>query len=93
MNFEFKLQSTCIVWLIYAELKLRKDSAILPENVITLALEDPKGQVGSGGATLNALLVVTEYMSVQAGYTVLHSIILSQTWLAFLFPSSFLFIA
>ena len=35
-----------------------------------LALEDPRGGVGSGGATLNALLVVTEHLSAKAGFQV-----------------------
>ena len=33
-------------------------------------MDDPQTKVGSGGATLNALLVVTEYLSAQAGHTV-----------------------
>lgn len=35
-----------------------------------ITLEDPKGGVGSGGATLNALLVVTEHLSAKAGFRV-----------------------
>jgi len=35
-----------------------------------LTVEDPKSSVGSGGATINALLTVTEYISAVKGYTV-----------------------
>ena len=38
--------------------------------MLILTLEDPKGGVGSGGATLNALLVVTEHLSAKAGFRV-----------------------
>ena len=40
-----------------------------------ITLEDPKGGVGSGGATLNALLVVTEHLSAKAGFRVSINII------------------
>lgn len=35
-----------------------------------LAVEDPKADVGSGGATINALLTVAEYISAQRGFSV-----------------------
>ena len=38
--------------------------------MLILTLEDPKGGVGSGGALLNALLVVTEHLSAKAGFGV-----------------------
>ena len=38
--------------------------------MLILTLEDPKGGVGSGGAMLNALLVVTEHLSAKAGFGV-----------------------
>ena len=33
-------------------------------------MEDPEVHVGSGGATLNALLVAAEHLSARAGFTV-----------------------
>lgn len=33
-------------------------------------MEDPKSNVGSGGATVNALLTITEYISAQQGHSV-----------------------
>lgn len=38
--------------------------------MLILTLDDPQGGVGSGGATLNALLVVTEHLSAKAGFQV-----------------------
>jgi len=35
-----------------------------------LTVEDPKADVGSGGATINALLTVAEYISAQKGFNV-----------------------
>ena len=35
--------------------------------------EDPQARVGSGGATLNALLLVTEYLSALQGHTVVNA--------------------
>ena len=52
------------------ELEIRRDKAEIGEDVILLTVEDPKSEVGSGGATLNALLVVAEYISAKQGYTV-----------------------
>ncbi|XP_032926040.1 L-fucose kinase isoform X1 [Catharus ustulatus] len=37
---------------------------------LLLAVEDPWAHLGSGGATLNALLVAAEHLSARAGYTV-----------------------
>lgn len=42
----------------------------LGKDLIHLVVEDPKSNVGSGGATLNALLTVVEYMSARKGFTV-----------------------
>ena len=49
--------------------------------------DDHGGGVGSGGATLNALLVATEHLSARAGHTTVVSDLLftarhSQSWLA-----------
>ena len=66
----FRSISKLPVLVCVSELELRKQTGGISDSTIVLALEDPKGQVGSGGATINALLVVTEYISVQSGYTV-----------------------
>lgn len=52
------------------ELDIRQNEGFIDKNTLILAIEDPKSRVGSGGATLNALLVVTEHLSAEAGFTV-----------------------
>ena len=52
------------------ELTIRQARGEIDKDVILLTVEDPKAQVGSGGATLNALLVVVEHISAKQGYTV-----------------------
>ncbi|MEW6236892.1 MAG: L-fucokinase [Candidatus Omnitrophota bacterium] len=50
------------------ELLLRQKRGVIPEETILLAVPDPSSaRVGSGGATLNALVAVAEYLSAQAG--------------------------
>ena len=53
-----------------AELEIHQSKGFIAKDVLILTLEDPKGGVGSGGATLNALLVVTEHLSAEAGFRV-----------------------
>ena len=52
------------------ELELHQSKGLISKDTLVLALEDPRGDVGSGGATLNALLVVTEHLSAKAGFQV-----------------------
>ena len=52
------------------ELELRQSKGLISKDTLVLALEDPRGGVGSGGATLNALLVVSEHLSAKAGFQV-----------------------
>uniref|UniRef100_A0A669R9C9 L-fucose kinase n=1 Tax=Phasianus colchicus TaxID=9054 RepID=A0A669R9C9_PHACC len=53
------------------ELELRRRRGALGRRpVLVLALEDPWAGVGSGGATLNAVLVAAEHLSARAGCTV-----------------------
>ena len=40
--------------------------------MLLLTLEDPKARVGSGGATVNGLLVVAEHLSAKAGFEVFY---------------------
>lgn len=51
-------------------LKYTRARGLFGKDVVLITLEDPKGGVGSGGATLNALLVVTEHLSAKAGFRV-----------------------
>lgn len=52
------------------ELEIRQKRGILSPGALLLTVPDPKEHVGSGGATLNALLVAAEHLSAKAGYTV-----------------------
>eukprot|EP00040_Diaphanoeca_grandis_P034079 m.209883 g.209883 ORF g.209883 m.209883 type:complete len:1113 (-) comp33054_c0_seq1:185-3523(-) len=60
--------------LYLKEFTNRQKAGLIAENTSLLAVPDPGGHagqsVGSGGATLNALLTVTEYMSALVGHTV-----------------------
>ncbi|CAH3175671.1 unnamed protein product [Porites lobata] len=52
------------------ELEILQNKGFIEKDVLILTLEDPKGGVGSGGALINALLVVTEHLSAKAGFGV-----------------------
>ncbi|KAM7427970.1 hypothetical protein ABFA07_020984 [Porites harrisoni] len=54
------------------ELEIHQNKGFIDKDVLLLTLEDPKARVGSGGATVNALLVVTEHLSAKAGYETLN---------------------
>lgn len=64
---------TCILisyLFISPELEIRQRKGSIAAGVVLLTVEDPEAHVGSGGATLNALLVAAEHLSARAGYTV-----------------------
>ncbi|XP_077452210.1 L-fucose kinase isoform X2 [Stigmatopora argus] len=52
------------------ELDLRQRAGRLSASTMLLTVPDREEPLGSGGATLNALLVVAEHLSSRAGYTV-----------------------
>ncbi|KAM5127525.1 L-fucose kinase [Mantella aurantiaca] len=60
----------------HRELEIRQRRGFLPPDSLLLTVDDPEFQVGSGGATLNALLVAAEHLSARAGYTVVSSDVL-----------------
>ena len=49
---------------------MRQQRGSLPKGALLLTVADPQERLGSGGATLNALLVAAEHLSARAGYTV-----------------------
>ena len=51
-------------------MEARQAKGQIAKDVILLTVEDPKTNVGSGGATINALLTVVEHISARQGYTV-----------------------
>ena len=65
---KFGLSSKSVPFL---ELEIHQSKGFINEEVLLLALEDPKARIGSGGATVNALLVVTEHLSAKAGFEVI----------------------
>ncbi|XP_022438933.1 L-fucose kinase isoform X5 [Delphinapterus leucas] len=66
------------------ELEIRQKREQIPARTLLLAVEDPEVHVGSGGATLNALLVVAEHLSARAGFTVVTSDVLHSAWILIL---------
>lgn len=56
--------------VLTTELEVRQKREQIPAGTLLLAVEDPEMRVGSGGATLNALLVAAEHLSARAGFTV-----------------------
>ncbi|XP_059940573.1 L-fucose kinase isoform X3 [Mesoplodon densirostris] len=66
------------------ELEIRQKREQIPTRTLLLAVEDPEVRVGSGGATLNALLVAAEHLSARAGFTVVTSDVLHSAWILIL---------
>nr|XP_060506159.1 L-fucose kinase isoform X1 [Panthera onca] len=64
------------VQVFQRELEVRQKREQIPAGTLLLAVEDPEMRVGSGGATLNALLVAAEHLSARAGFTVVTSDVL-----------------
>ncbi|KAJ8417008.1 hypothetical protein AAFF_G00282350 [Aldrovandia affinis] len=58
------------VYAFQRELEVRQQCGCLPQGALLLTVADPQERLGSGGATLNALLVAAEHLSARAGYTV-----------------------
>ena len=60
------------------ELEARQKKGLIDKNILLLTVEDPKARVGSGGATLNALYVVAEYLGAKLGHTIVTTDILQK---------------
>ncbi|XP_027132126.1 L-fucose kinase isoform X1 [Larimichthys crocea] len=58
------------VYAFQTELELRQQRGSLSEGALVLTVQDRQEPLGSGGATLNALLVAAEHLSNRAGHTV-----------------------
>ena len=56
----------------HTELQIRQKKGLIDKNAVILAVEDPQADIGSGSATLNALLCVAEYLAAREGMTVSH---------------------
>ncbi|XP_016322267.1 L-fucose kinase isoform X2 [Sinocyclocheilus anshuiensis] len=66
------------VYAFQRELEVRQKRGVLPEDALLLTVPDPHARLGSGGATLNALLVAAEHLSARAGYSVVNADVLDE---------------
>lgn len=58
------------MFVFVSELELRQQRGTLSQGALVLTVRDRQEPLGSGGATLNALLVAAEHLSSRAGHTV-----------------------
>ncbi|XP_039618777.1 L-fucose kinase isoform X2 [Polypterus senegalus] len=61
------------VHVFQQELVFRQKRGWISSETLLLTVADPQAALGSGGATLNALLVAAEHLSARHGYTVISS--------------------
>uniref|UniRef100_A0A8P4KC04 L-fucose kinase n=1 Tax=Dicentrarchus labrax TaxID=13489 RepID=A0A8P4KC04_DICLA len=66
------------VYSFQRELELRQQRGSLPRGSLVLTVPDRQEPLGSGGATLNALLVAAEHLSNRAGHTVVTADVLDE---------------
>ncbi|XP_026094431.1 L-fucose kinase-like [Carassius auratus] len=66
------------VYAFQRELEVRQKRGLLPADALLLTVPDPHARLGSGGATLNALLVAAEHLSARAGYSVVNADVLDE---------------
>ncbi|XP_035981542.1 L-fucose kinase [Fundulus heteroclitus] len=66
------------VYAFQRELELRQQRGTLPGDALLLTVRDRQEPLGSGGATLNALLVAAEHLSNRAGHTVVTADVLDE---------------
>uniref|UniRef100_A0A671TLN6 L-fucose kinase n=1 Tax=Sparus aurata TaxID=8175 RepID=A0A671TLN6_SPAAU len=65
------------VFTFQRELELRQQRGGLSQGALVLTVQDRQQPLGSGGATLNALLVAAEHLSNRAGHTVVTADVLA----------------
>uniref|UniRef100_A0A3P9H9N0 L-fucose kinase n=1 Tax=Oryzias latipes TaxID=8090 RepID=A0A3P9H9N0_ORYLA len=66
------------VYAFQRELELRQQRGALCQSALVLTVRDRQEPLGSGGATLNALLVAAEHLSSRAGHTVVTADVLDE---------------
>ncbi|KAM4572851.1 L-fucose kinase [Odontesthes bonariensis] len=66
------------VYSFQRELELRQQRGTLSQGALVLTVRDRQEPLGSGGATLNALLVAAEHLSSRAGHTVVTADVLAE---------------
>uniref|UniRef100_A0A8C5CDC6 L-fucose kinase n=1 Tax=Gadus morhua TaxID=8049 RepID=A0A8C5CDC6_GADMO len=67
------------VYAFQKELDLRQTRGSVGPGTLLLTASDPEERLGSGGATLNALLVAAEHLSARAGHTVVTADVLEHS--------------
>ncbi|KAI1904031.1 hypothetical protein AGOR_G00001500 [Albula goreensis] len=72
------------VYAFQRELEVRQRRGSLPQGALLLTVADPQERLGSGGATLNALLVAAEHLSARAGHTVVTADVLDGAYILIL---------
>ncbi|KAJ8343194.1 hypothetical protein SKAU_G00305230 [Synaphobranchus kaupii] len=72
------------VYAFQRELEVRQQRGSLPKGALLLTVADPQERLGSGGATLNALLVAAEHLSARAGHTVVTADVLENAYILIL---------
>ena len=58
------------IFSLFSELVLRQKKSLIHPDTVILCVVDPKPNIGSGGATLNAIFSITEHISAIKGHTV-----------------------
>ncbi|XP_061532357.1 L-fucose kinase isoform X2 [Phycodurus eques] len=66
------------VYAFHRELELRQRGGSVCAGAMLLTVQDRQEPLGSGGATLNALLVAAEHLSARAGHTVVTADVLDE---------------
>ncbi|CAF1213343.1 unnamed protein product [Rotaria magnacalcarata] len=64
------------VYAFYIVLRQRQRYGLIDKSTVILTVNDPQDKLGSGGATLNALLVATEFLSAKTGYSLINTNVL-----------------
>ncbi|XP_005937010.1 L-fucose kinase [Haplochromis burtoni] len=72
------------VYAFQRELELRQQRGVLSAGALVLTVRDRQEPLGSGGATLNALLVAAEHLSSRAGHTVVTADVLDDAYILIL---------
>lgn len=70
MNILWCFCTCALFYMCCPELELRQQRGALCQSALVLTVRDRQEPLGSGGATLNALLVAAEHLSSRAGHTV-----------------------
>ena len=54
-----------------SELLIRQEKGLLSSHAVVIAVDDPKPNIGSGSAALNAIVCVAEHLAAHEGQKVL----------------------